>query len=407
MSSLISFSLKTILRTNKPKASGECPIRIRITVARKTTEISIGRYVLPSKWDVLDERVKGSNEGARTINHHIQTTRNGLFQAHTELTQEHDSVTAKSIRDRYKGSDRHTIGLLNVFKFHIRRLKELADIGQGNTASLVKWNTINGHLTAFLQEKERVDISISNIDTVVISDFDHYLRVKKGIGNNTAVKYMWGLKSVLMDSLEKYGIVSHPFRGYKGKLEKVNKEFLSITEINTLCQRTFDNPRLQKVLDCFLFSCFTGLRYSDVRELHPHHVVRHINGKRYIGKEMKKTGTNCFVPLIKPALKLLNKYKNDQFCLTHNVLFPIPTNQKTNEYLKEIAAICRIDKTLTFHTARHTFSAMLKESGVQIETTSKLLGHTNIRMTDHYGGISDEKIFRDVGHLNKMIQTAI
>jgi site-specific recombinase XerD len=192
-------------------------------------------------------------------------------------------------------------------------------------------------------------------------------------------------------------ISKNPFSNYKSKLKEVIREYLSPEEIEMMMNKKFVSNRLEVVRDIFVFSCFTGLAYIDVKQLTPNNISFGIDGDKWIFKNRQKTDTASKIPLLPIALSIVNKYASHPICLNKNLLLPILSNQKMNAYLKEIADVCGINKELTFHIARHTFATTVTLSnGVPIETVSKMLGHTNLKTTQHYAKILDIKISNDM-----------
>jgi len=165
-------------------------------------------------------------------------------------------------------------------------------------------------------------------------------------------------------------------------------------------EKTFAIERLNQVKDIFIFSCFTGLAYSDVKKMNYKNIVTGIDGKKWLFINRTKTDTASSVPLLPVALVILDKYKEHPLCRSQKKLLPVLSNQKMNSYLKEIADVCKIEKGLTFHTARHTFATTVTlNNDVPIESVSKMLGHKNICTTQHYAKVSDRKIGRDMKFL--------
>mgnify|MGYP002128670122 CR=1 FL=1 len=186
----------------------------------------------------------------------------------------------------------------------------------------------------------------------------------------------------------------------KAKIKEVIRDFLSESEIENMMNKKFVSERLELVRDIFIFSCFTGLAYVDVKQLSRNHLSFGIDGDKWIFKNRQKTDTSSKIPLLPIALEIINKYENHPACANENRLLPILSNQKMNAYLKEIADVCGINKELTFHIARHTFATTITLSnGVPIETVSKMLGHTNLKTTQHYAKILDKKVSEDMKSL--------
>ena len=180
----------------------------------------------------------------------------------------------------------------------------------------------------------------------------------------------------------------------------MERTFLSDEELQILHDKEFAMERLNKVKDIFLFSCYTGLAYIDTKNLTPANIVIGIDGNKWIFTHRKKTDSPSHIPLLQPALEIIEKYSNNPKSRNESVLLPILSNQKMNAYLKEIANCCEIDKELTYHIARHTFATTVTLSNnVPIESVSKMLGHKNLRTTQHYAKILDKKVSHDMGSL--------
>ena len=203
-------------------------------------------------------------------------------------------------------------------------------------------------------------------------------------------------------------LTKDPFANYKAKVKEVIREFLTEQEIQSLMEKEFVSERLELVRDIFVFSCFSGLAYIDVKQLSKDNIVLGIDGDKWINKNRQKTDTNSKIPLLPTAQYILDKYANHPVCVNEDKLLPIFSNQKMNAYLKEIATVCGINKELTFHIARHTFATTVTLSnGVPIETVSKMLGHTNLKTTQHYAKILDKKISEDMQVLKAKFNTKL
>lgn len=217
--------------------------------------------------------------------------------------------------------------------------------------------------------------------------------------NNTTVKYLRNLGKVLNMAVSRKLITSSPLEELKLKIEAVDKGFLNKSELERLANKEFDVVRLEQVRDVFLFCCYTGLAYVDVHSLSKDDIVDEGN-TLWIRKARHKTSVMCHIPVIKPARDILNKYAP----LLHasGKLLPVLSNQKMNAYLKEIAAIVGIEKDLTTHLARHTFATTVTLANhVSIENVSKMLGHSSIRMTQHYARILDASIENEMLNVEK------
>ena len=178
---------------------------------------------------------------------------------------------------------------------------------------------------------------------------------------------------------------------------------LTKDELDILINREFRVKRLEHVRDTFIFCTFTGIAYIDAHTLRAEHLMRDNKGDWWIKKRREKTDIEFHVPLLKIPMQILEKYKDDPDCQRTGLLLPITSNQKMNDYLKEIAELCEIKKHLTTHTARRTYATTVcHESGVAIENIAKMLGHTDTRMTLHYTKISDKTIKRDMEQVREI-----
>lgn len=161
-------------------------------------------------------------------------------------------------------------------------------------------------------------------------------------------------------------------------------------------------------LALMLLSCFTGLAFIDVQQLSPEHIVKDNNGNLWIRKPRQKTKNMCNIPLLDIPLEILRKYADYPACKKKGVLLPVPCNQKMNSYLKEIADLCLIKKNLTTHTARHSYAtSVCLANGVSIENVAKMLGHTNIKMTQHYARVLDSSILKDMNNVRDVLSNCL
>ena len=175
--------------------------------------------------------------------------------------------------------------------------------------------------------------------------------------------------------------------------------------MQTIIEEKFPTERLELVRDIFIFCCFTGLAYIDIQKLKQKEIGIGVDGGKWIFTRRQKTEVPSRIPLLPPTIKLIEKYKEHPQCICRDKLLPILSNQKMNSYLKEIADACQINKNLTFHIARHTFATTVTLSnGVPIETVSKMLGHKNLRTTQHYAKILDKKISDDMAVLRNKLE---
>ncbi len=385
------------LKRAKVNANGLVPIFQRITVNGKRNDKSTGKFIDPDKWHSEISKVKGNSEEARTINSHLDNLKIKVNQAEKILTAKDIEVTSETLNNELFGVKERARTLIPIFEEHNRKIEELLGIEYA-AGTLERYKTSLKHTINFIQWKYNIsDINIDKIDHAFITEYEFYLRSVRKCNNNSAVKYVKNFHKIINQCLANGWLVKDPFANYKAKVKEVIREFLSEEEIERILKKKFVSERLELVRDIFVFSCFTGLAYIDVKQLTKNHISLGIDGDKWIFTTRQKTETLSKIPLLPIAQQMIDKYENHPLSNNENRLLPILSNQKMNAYLKEIADVCGINKDLTFHIARHTFATTVTLSnGVPLETVSKMLGHTNLKTTQHYAKILDTKISNDM-----------
>ncbi|WP_462251445.1 site-specific integrase [Ferruginibacter sp.] len=238
------------------------------------------------------------------------------------------------------------------------------------------------------------------------SNFVNFFKVTTACKTvNSAVKYVKNFGKIIRICISNNWLDKDPFVNYKSKFKEVVRAFLSQDEIDAIAAKEFSIERLGQVRD-FLFSCYTGLAYIDVKQLTRNNISLGIDGEKWIFISRQKTDTQSNIPLLPMAESVLDKYKNHPQCINEKSLLPVLSNRKMNSYLKEITDVCGITKELAFRIARHTFATTVTlTNGVSIESVSKMLGHRSIKSTQHYANILDRKVSDDMKILREKFQT--
>ncbi|MEO6671271.1 MAG: site-specific integrase [Ferruginibacter sp.] len=395
------FKLLVYLKQPKASNSSLYPIYIRITVNGKRAEISTKRESEPGKWNKKAGRMIGTTEKVHQLNSFLDRLVAKIYTYQNELLQNNISITADLIKNKFTGKSDKSRMLISIFEQHNKDLSQL--VGKEYSAStLTRYETSMNHVIEFMKWKFGIaDIDIKKLDHPFITDFNFYLRTEKNCNNNSAVKYIKNFRKVIRICLSNGWLDKDPFINFKVKVKEVERAFLSEEELQALHYKKFKMERLNQVKDIFLFSCYTGLAYIDAKNLTQSNVVLGIDGKKWIHTHRKKTDTPSHIPLLPPALEIIEKYKQHPKSINESSLLPVLSNQKMNAYLKEIAICCEISKDLTFHIARHTFATTVTLSNnVPIESVSKMLGHKNLRTTQHYAKILDKKVSNDMEKLH-------
>jgi site-specific recombinase XerD len=216
------------------------------------------------------------------------------------------------------------------------------------------------------------------------------------------------LRKIINISVVNEWLDRDPFMKMKVSIKEVKRDYLTQDELQLIEEKQFSTPRLNQVKDIFVFCCYTGLAYADVEKLSPQEVSKGLDGEYWLFTERRKTGSSSNIPLLPQALTLIDKYKQHPEAINKGKLFPVITNQKMNAYLKEIADVCGISKTLTFHIARHTFATTVTlTNGVPIESVSAMLGHKNMRTTQIYAKVVQKKVSDDMKRLKERLNAII
>jgi site-specific recombinase XerD len=381
----------------KTTSDGLVPIYIRVTVDGERIELSTKRYTHPDKWSIEGSCMKGTTIEAKSINSHLDALKAKVYEYQQQLIREDEPVNAENMRNKILGIEKRKHMLVPIFQQHNDEIRAL--IGKDYAAAtLVRYETSLKHTMDFMKWKYKIsDIDIRKIDHEFITSYEFYLKSVCKCCQNTTSKYIKNFGKIIRICLANGWIQKNPFINYKSKMVEVERAFLSMEEIETMLNKVFVSDRLNQVKDIFLFSCFTGLAYADVKKLSRKNIAIGVDGDRWIYINRTKTDTRSNIPILPIASFLLEKYEDHPQVVNQDKLLPILSNQKMNSYLKEIADACGINKELTFHIARHTFATTVTLSnGVPIESVSKMLGHKNLKTTQHYAKILDLKVSNDM-----------
>jgi integrase len=235
--------------------------------------------------------------------------------------------------------------IMEAFLRHNTQIKALVD-KQIAPATLTRYKTAFDHVNNFIRWKYRKDdLEIKELDYEFISQFVFWLKTERHCCNNTAIKYLGNFKKVILECKQRGLLTNDPFLGFRTKRNEVVPVVLSRDELTRITNKQFDTERLNHVRDIFLFSCYTGLAYSDVYKLRSQDTVIGIDGNKWIITTRQKTKSGTRLPLLPNALALLDKYQDHPKCLKNATLLPVLTNQKMNAYLKEIADVCSVNKS--------------------------------------------------------------
>lgn len=265
-------------------------------------------------------------------------------------------------------------------------------------ATLTKFETVLKKLRKFVKKRyNKSDLFLQELNHQFVTDFEYFLKVDEKIGHNTVMKYIRNLRKVMNMCVTNEWIQRNPFTNFRCANKKVEREILTQEELHILHEKEFSIQRLEAVRDIFLFCCYTGYAFVDVEKLTPGDILTGIDGEKWIFTKRQKTKQKSNVPLLPPAMDIISKYQDHEYCRVKGKLLPVKSNQKMNAYLKEIADLCGIQKKLTMHIARHTFATTVTlANGVPIESVSSMLGHSSIKTTQIYAKVIEKKVSEDM-----------
>lgn len=390
---------------SRPNKKQECPLFVRLTKAGKRLEFATGNFVDPLRWDQKVHRVVGRNDiTAKTINKYIETCKVRLSDVYSHLSSQDSNVSLEAIRDRFFGKERRSSTLIDVLHQHLKLYEPLLGKTGYSVGRFKRYKVFEGKIKKFMKlQYDCDDINLNKLSRSFIVHFEQYLKSNDGLDISTAGSYLKILKKLINVALENEWLTVNPFTGFKIKSKTSDRIFLSSKEVDTIHKKQFLTDRLSAVRDVFIFCIYTGLSHSDVTKLTQDNIVEGEDGKNWLSFKRTKTDVPCKIPLLRTAIEILEKYKEHPECAYKKRLLPVRANQKMNEYLKEIADVCQINKVITCHTARHTYATtILLSNGISIEAASKLLGHRDIRTTQIYAKMTDNRIvqeFKSLSHL--------
>ena len=398
-----TFGVLFFINKAKLLKSGEAGIYIRISAHGKRTEVNIKRSVDVSAWDQSKEMVKGRDRRSNETNDCIRALKLKTLTIHRDLELKGKFFTSRLIMDMVFNAQDIQKTILTIFRKHNDDCRKLIGIDYVKITITRFDNCCKYIENVILEQYGKEDMNLNELDGELVRNFEIYLKTVRGCAQNTVIRYMKCFKKITNLAIVNEWMYHNPFNGIKFQAKEVIKDVLSKEEIGRLMKKEFECDRLNYVRDVFLFSIFSGLAYVDVYNLRAEHLTTDNNGDIWIRKTREKTDQMCNIPLLSIPKMLIERYKDRPTCVKSDRLLPVASNQKMNSYLKEIAIRCDINKHLTTHTARHTYASVVcLANGVTMENVAKMLGHADIRMTQHYAKVMDSSIKRDMMNVDQV-----
>jgi hypothetical protein len=305
-----SFSLLFYVKSSKMSADGTAPFYLRVTIDGQRIEISSKRQAIPSKWNTSAQKLNGTGDYARSVNEYLKTLEHQVYDIQRQMIEKKLPLTATNLKNLLLGKEETSPGkmLIGIFEQHNREVKALIgkEFAKG---TFDRYETSLKHTKDFLVWKYKVaDIGICGIDHEFIMSYDFYLRTERNCNNNSTVKYLKNFKKIILICIANGWLDKDPFVKYKPKVKQVKRDFLNTDELAAMAAKKLASSRTGQVRDIFLFCCYTGLAYADVKKLKRTEIVVGVDGGKWIATSRKKTDTASNIPLLPQAIELMNIY---------------------------------------------------------------------------------------------------
>ena len=344
-----TFKVLFYVKKGSEKPNGNLPLMCRITVDGEIKQFSCKMDVPPRLWDVKNSRASGKSVEAQRINLAVDKIRVEVNRRYQELMQTDGYVTAAKLKDAYLGIGIKQETLLKLFEQHNAEFEKKVGHSRAQ-GTFTRYRTVCNHIREFLPHTyKREDIPLKELNLTFINDFEYFLRTEKKCRTNTVWGYMIMLKHIVSIA-RTTGVAVQSFADIS-TLPKRGQGLPHPTEIQTLMNAPMKNATHELVRDLFVFSVFTGLAYSDVKNLTTDRLQTFFDGNLWIITRRKKTNTESNIRLLDVPKRIIEKYKG---LARDGHVFPVPSNGSCNKILKDIGRQCGFKVRLTYHVARHT-----------------------------------------------------
>lgn len=391
-----------VISTNKTNQKGLCPLKCRITFRKERKQFSTGLFVNPNYWQSKLQTVNAKDANADFLNSQTQLILSKIQNIIRVFQLQQEVYTLEDIYCKFLGKEiKKKEFILAYYKTYLAKIKKLVGLDI-KAVTYKKFEYVSKHLESFIKWKYKSnDFPIEELDLQFLDDFSYYLKTEKQQQQITINKTIQRLRTPIKNAISEGFLDKDPFLLHKSKKVIKPVVFLTTKELEKLEQHKFNQNRLSLIQDLFIFCCYTGLAYYEMVNLSKNNLQLGFDQMNWIHMKREKTQRQIAIPILPKAQKIINKYlEENRICI-----FPTLSNQKFNSYLKEVAEIVGINKTLTHHTARKTFaSTVLLYNDVPMEIVSELLGHSNMLITQQsYGKIVHKKVSEEMTKLNKKL----
>ena len=385
-------SVTTLIKDDYIRKDGKCQVYLQIILMRKKITINTGILVVPEKWDYEKRIIKGNSREVKDMNLIIEQARARVNDILVKYRLMERNLTPALLKSEYKNPANYS----DFFEWLTNEIE--------GRRGMVAHQTIKSHRsTLYSLQKFRKRLAFSEIDDGFVENFEKFLRLKMKNNKNTVNKKMVILKGYLNRAIKKNIIRENPLNDMKLRRGPGTIDYLNDEELAGLIKMYVetDNKKYRKVLSYFLFACFTGLRISDVRRLRHENIINDII-VLIPQKTLNTKGEALKIPLNRAAMKLIKAQGAERVA---GRVFEMYSDQKTNQYLKEVGKKAGIEKKIHFHLARHTFATLFLEKTSDLATLQQLLGHSSITQTMIYAHVSEAKKREQVRVFDDYYQT--
>lgn len=394
-----TFSIIFYLKRQVVKKDGTVPVMGRITVDGTQAQFSCKVTANPKLWDTKGGRMTGKSMQALEVNRKLDKMRVSINKHYQEILDRDNYVTAEKVKNAFLGLEYRCQTLLKVYAQYNEDYEKLYKAGMRSWGSLRRYRCVYRHLQEFLQSRYHVnDISLKELTPAFITDFEAFLRTDKHLCENSLSVYMLPLRTMVFRAIDNGWLTRDPFHDYKVPKVETTRGFLTKEEIHLLMNAELKRKTMQLIRDLYLFCCFTGLSFADLKNLKEEHIQTFFDDSEWIMIDRQKTGVRSTIKLLDYPKSIMEKYRG--LCADGRI-FPVPCYSDCRGILLRVAKRCGITKHLTWHMSRHTMATEIcLTNGVPIETVSSILGHKNIKTTQIYAKITKEKLNKDMDKLS-------
>jgi site-specific recombinase XerD len=400
-----TFGILFYINSSKAKKSGKCPILGRISVDGESTAFSTGLDILPAEWDAGAGKATGKSNDSLALNKQIETYKAEIEKHYRNMLENSGYITAELLKNALRGIGTHQNTLMQEFSLFLEEKEKSVGIRISEN-TYIQYGKGHQHLKNFLKTKMNVnDIPFGKVNIALIEDYVYYLKVDLRLAAASVRSFLSPFRTTVKRAFNKGLIRQYPFVDLTPEKEVPKRRYLSGDELERLMKTDFIRKSAGYIRDMFLFATFTGLSYSDLKNLQHHHMQQQADGSKWIVLNRKKTGVASCIPLLDIPLQILEKYKDGKFSGKNGSVFNVQSKENFNLQLKKIAKTARIDKRLTFHMSRHTFAtSVCLTNGVPIESLSRMMGHLSIKTTQIYAHVTRTKLNEDMTNLERRIE---